>query len=103
MKQYFMQCTDMYLLSLTVCTFVRSFVLSLSLFFPEGLQVVLKAILKAMAPLLQIGLLILFVIIIFAITGMEFFQGKFHATCFLADENNDSTGRFGHDGCPQLT
>ncbi|XP_033643023.1 voltage-dependent P/Q-type calcium channel subunit alpha-1A-like isoform X11 [Asterias rubens] len=57
-----------------------------------SLQVVLKAILKAMAPLLQIGLLILFVIIIFAITGMEFFQGKFHNTCFIADENGKSTG-----------
>ncbi|XP_071801996.1 voltage-dependent calcium channel type A subunit alpha-1-like isoform X9 [Asterias amurensis] len=57
-----------------------------------SLQVVLKAILKAMAPLLQIGLLILFVIIIFAITGMEFFQGKFHSTCFIADANNKSTG-----------
>nr|XP_054769473.1 voltage-dependent calcium channel type A subunit alpha-1-like [Lytechinus pictus] len=50
-----------------------------------SLQVVLKSIIRAMAPLLQITLLILFVIIIFAITGMEFFMGKFHRTCFVYD------------------
>ncbi|XP_071948425.1 voltage-dependent calcium channel type A subunit alpha-1-like isoform X5 [Antedon mediterranea] len=48
----------------------------------ESLQVVLKSILCAMAPLLQIALLIFFVIVIFAITGMEFFRGSFHKTCF---------------------
>ncbi|XP_038071611.1 voltage-dependent calcium channel type A subunit alpha-1-like isoform X1 [Patiria miniata] len=57
-----------------------------------SLQVVLKALLKAMAPLLQIGLLILFVIVIFAIIGMEFFQGKFHKTCFETDEFGNNTG-----------
>lgn len=46
-----------------------------------GLQVVLKSILCAMAPLLQIGLLVLFAIIIFAIIGLEFYNGAFHATC----------------------
>ncbi|XP_071506824.1 voltage-dependent calcium channel type A subunit alpha-1-like isoform X3 [Diadema antillarum] len=48
-----------------------------------SLQVVLKSIIRAMAPLLQIALLILFVIIIFSITGMEFFMGKFHKACFI--------------------
>jgi len=46
-----------------------------------GLQVVLKSILKAMAPLLQIGLLVLFAIVIFAIIGLEFFYGAFHYAC----------------------
>lgn len=47
-----------------------------------GLQVVLKSILCAMAPLLQIGLLVLFAIIIFAIIGLEFYSGAFHSACY---------------------
>ena len=47
----------------------------------EGLQVVLKCILKAMAPLLQIGLLVLFSVVVFAIIGVEFYNGAFHAAC----------------------
>ncbi|GAU95710.1 hypothetical protein RvY_07286 [Ramazzottius varieornatus] len=35
-----------------------------------------------MAPLLQIGLLVLFAILIFAIIGLEFYCGIFHFTCF---------------------
>ncbi len=35
-----------------------------------------------MAPLLQIALLVLFAIVIFAIIGLEFYNGIFHATCF---------------------
>ncbi|ESN95222.1 hypothetical protein HELRODRAFT_128993, partial [Helobdella robusta] len=46
-----------------------------------SLQVVLKSILKAMAPLLQIALLVLFAIVIFAIIGLEFFMGAFHSAC----------------------
>lgn len=49
---------------------------------PTGLQVVLKSIMKAMIPLLQIGLLLFFAILIFAIIGLEFYMGKFHTTCF---------------------
>lgn len=52
-------------------------------FYREGLQVVLKSILKAMAPLLQIAMLVLFAIIIFAIIGLEFFAGAFHSACRL--------------------
>nr|QQY02546.1 voltage-dependent N-type calcium channel subunit alpha-1B [Cryptocotyle lingua] len=51
-----------------------------------SLQVVLTSILKAMAPLLQIGILVLFAILIFAIIGLEFYSGVFHVTCF--DETN---------------
>ncbi|XP_070165290.1 voltage-dependent calcium channel type A subunit alpha-1 isoform X13 [Polyergus mexicanus] len=47
-----------------------------------SLQVVLKSIIKAMAPLLQIGLLVLFAIVIFAIIGLEFYSGTLHKTCF---------------------
>ncbi|XP_055947185.1 voltage-dependent calcium channel type A subunit alpha-1-like [Argiope bruennichi] len=48
-----------------------------------SLQVVLKSIIKAMAPLLQIGLLVLFAIVIFAIIGLEFYSGALHKTCYL--------------------
>ncbi|KAF5405242.1 hypothetical protein PHET_01289 [Paragonimus heterotremus] len=48
----------------------------------ESLQIVLKSILRAMAPLLQISLLVLFAITIFAIIGLEFYSGAFHMTCF---------------------
>ncbi|XP_069465799.1 voltage-dependent N-type calcium channel subunit alpha-1B isoform X3 [Ambystoma mexicanum] len=47
-----------------------------------SLQVVLKSIMKAMVPLLQIGLLLFFAIVMFAIIGLEFYIGKFHKACF---------------------
>ncbi|XP_028827231.1 calcium channel, voltage-dependent, P/Q type, alpha 1A subunit, b isoform X6 [Denticeps clupeoides] len=47
-----------------------------------SLQVVLKSIMKAMIPLLQIGLLLFVAILMFAIIGLEFYMGKFHKTCF---------------------
>ncbi|KAF3688020.1 putative voltage-dependent N-type calcium channel subunit alpha-1B [Channa argus] len=47
-----------------------------------SLQVVLKSIMKAMIPLLQIGLLLFVAILMFAIIGLEFYMGKFHATCY---------------------
>ncbi|XP_061745003.1 voltage-dependent L-type calcium channel subunit alpha-1D-like [Nerophis ophidion] len=47
-----------------------------------SLQVVLNSIIKAMVPLLHIALLVLFVIIIYAIIGLELFIGKLHATCY---------------------
>ncbi|KAK6305186.1 hypothetical protein J4Q44_G00239660 [Coregonus suidteri] len=50
-----------------------------------SLQVVLKSIMKAMVPLLQIGLLLFFAILMFAIIGVEFYMGKFHTTCFNLD------------------
>lgn len=49
--------------------------------FLLGLQVVLNSILRAMVPLLHIALLVLFVIIIYAIIGLELFSGKMHNTC----------------------
>ncbi|KAL6111172.1 cacna1a [Pungitius sinensis] len=47
-----------------------------------SLQVVLKSIMKAMIPLLQIGLLLFVAILMFAIIGLEFYMGKFHTTCY---------------------
>lgn len=57
--------------------------------FVPGLQVVLNSILRAMVPLLHIALLVLFVIIIYAIIGLELFSGELHTTCF-----NNKTGEF---------
>lgn len=51
-----------------------------------SLQVVLKSILKAMAPLLQIALLVLFAIVIFAIIGLEFYSGALHKTCYKKED-----------------
>ncbi|KAL6456562.1 hypothetical protein MHYP_G00351060 [Metynnis hypsauchen] len=48
-----------------------------------SLQVVLNSIIKAMVPLLHIALLVLFVIIIYAIIGLELFIGKMHSTCYI--------------------
>uniref|UniRef100_A0A8D3D0J6 Calcium channel, voltage-dependent, N type, alpha 1B subunit, a n=1 Tax=Scophthalmus maximus TaxID=52904 RepID=A0A8D3D0J6_SCOMX len=50
-----------------------------------SLQVVLKSIMKAMVPLLQIGLLLFFAILMFAIIGLDFYMDKFHRTCFRID------------------
>uniref|UniRef100_O35505-2 Isoform 2 of Voltage-dependent L-type calcium channel subunit alpha-1C n=1 Tax=Cavia porcellus TaxID=10141 RepID=O35505-2 len=47
-----------------------------------SLQVVLNSIIKAMVPLLHTALLVLFVIIIYAIIGLELFMGKMHKTCY---------------------
>ncbi|XP_039766332.1 voltage-dependent L-type calcium channel subunit alpha-1D [Ornithorhynchus anatinus] len=52
-----------------------------------SLQVVLNSIIKAMVPLLHIALLVLFVIIIYAIIGLELFIGKMHKSCFFADSD----------------
>ncbi|XP_062407950.1 voltage-dependent R-type calcium channel subunit alpha-1E-like [Sardina pilchardus] len=61
-----------------------------------SLQIVLKSIIKAMVPLLQIGLLLFFAILMFAIIGLEFYSGKLHHTCLsapdiLENETVDST------------
>nr|XP_043899798.1 voltage-dependent R-type calcium channel subunit alpha-1E isoform X1 [Solea senegalensis] len=61
-----------------------------------SLQIVLKSIMKAMVPLLQIGLLLFFAILMFAIIGLEFYSGKLHSTCkpqpgILGNETVDSS------------
>ncbi|XP_041984282.1 muscle calcium channel subunit alpha-1-like isoform X2 [Aricia agestis] len=47
-----------------------------------SLQIVLNSILKAMVPLFHIAFLVLFVIIIYAIIGLELFSGVLHQTCY---------------------
>ncbi|XP_077439307.1 voltage-dependent R-type calcium channel subunit alpha-1E isoform X2 [Vanacampus margaritifer] len=61
-----------------------------------SLQIVLKSIMKAMVPLLQIGLLLFFAILMFAIIGLEFYSGRLHHTCtpqpgILENETVDSS------------
>ncbi|XP_069956881.1 muscle calcium channel subunit alpha-1 isoform X10 [Cherax quadricarinatus] len=53
-----------------------------------SLQVVLNSILKAMVPLLNIALLVMFVIIIYAIIGLELFSGALHFTCYNNETGN---------------
>ena len=56
--------------------------ISISFSFLSGLQVVISAILKAIGPLVNIALLLLFAIIIFAIVGLEFYAGALNSTCY---------------------
>ncbi|KAK5889130.1 hypothetical protein CesoFtcFv8_015160 [Champsocephalus esox] len=51
-----------------------------------SLQIVLKSIMKAMIPLLQIGLLLFFAILMFAIIGLEFYSGKLNQNCLPSVE-----------------
>lgn len=53
-----------------------------SLFLFSGLQVVLNSIIKALIPLFHIALLVVFVVIIYAIIGVELFMGRLHKTCY---------------------
>lgn len=46
-----------------------------------------------MVPLLHIALLVLFVIIIYAIIGLELFSGKLHSTCY---DNKTGRKHFAH-------
>ncbi|XP_028339649.1 voltage-dependent L-type calcium channel subunit alpha-1S isoform X2 [Physeter macrocephalus] len=48
-----------------------------------SLQVVLNSIVKATLPLFHIALLVLFMVIIYAIIGLELFKGKMHKTCYF--------------------
>jgi hypothetical protein len=50
-----------------------------------GLQVVMSSIGKAIGPLVNIALLLLFAVIIFAIIGLEFYAGALNKTCYRLD------------------
>ncbi|XP_057290676.1 voltage-dependent calcium channel type A subunit alpha-1-like isoform X2 [Hydractinia symbiolongicarpus] len=50
-----------------------------------SLQVVMTSIVRAMFPLLQVLFLVVFVIIIYAIIGLEFFVKRFHYSCYSND------------------
>uniref|UniRef100_G3PEK3 Voltage-dependent L-type calcium channel subunit alpha n=1 Tax=Gasterosteus aculeatus aculeatus TaxID=481459 RepID=G3PEK3_GASAC len=54
-----------------------------------SLQIVLNSIMKAMVPLLHIGMLVMFVIIIYAIIGLELFIGRMHKTCYSSTTEDD--------------
>ena len=58
-----------------------------------GLQVVLKSIFKALAPLMQIALLVMFAILIFAIIGLEFYSGALHKTCYSVQDLSKSVSQ----------
>ena len=45
-------------------------------------QVVINSIFKAMVPLFHVALLVLFVILIYAIIGLELFSGMLHRACY---------------------
>ncbi|XP_060787411.1 voltage-dependent L-type calcium channel subunit alpha-1D isoform X1 [Neoarius graeffei] len=53
-----------------------------------SLQIVLNSIMKAMVPLFHIGLLVMFVIIIYAIIGLELFIGRMHKTCYYVGKDH---------------
>ncbi|ETE71477.1 Voltage-dependent R-type calcium channel subunit alpha-1E, partial [Ophiophagus hannah] len=69
-----------------------------------SLQIVLKSIMKAMVPLLQIGLLLFFAILMFAIIGLEFYSGKLHQACYVNNSGElqelDPPHPCGVQGCP---
>merc|ERR1719264_1201773 len=50
-----------------------------------SLQVVISSIIKAIGPLANIALLLMFAITIFAIIGLEFFAGALNSTCYRLD------------------
>ncbi len=58
---------------------------------------VLNSILKAMMPLFHIALLVVFVIIIYAIIGVELFMGKLRQTCY-----HEVTSKFIFQSCFSL-
>lgn len=74
-----------------------------------SLQIVLTSIVKALIPLFYIALLVVFVIIIYAIIGVELFMGKLRHTCYNVttrsfldpdDMHPCSTGKYGFQ-CPE--
>jgi len=71
-----------------------------------SLQIVMNAILMAIIPLMNIALLVIFVIIIYAIIGLELFMGAFHKTCFdiyTGEMMEDPTPCGGIYSCPNGT
>ena len=58
---------------------------------------VLNSIFKAMLPLFHIALLVLFMVIIYAIIGLELFKGKMHKTCYFIG-TGELPGRWGGVG-----
>ena len=57
----------------------------------------LNSIIKALIPLFHIALLVVFVVIIYAIIGVELFMGRLHKTCY-----DNVTGRCNKNGPGKL-
>ncbi|XP_065654096.1 voltage-dependent L-type calcium channel subunit alpha-1D isoform X2 [Hydra vulgaris] len=57
-----------------------------------SLQILMKSLFRAMVPLLQILLLVLFVIVIFSIVGLELLRGRYHYACFNISYPGDLNG-----------
>jgi len=71
-----------------------------------SLQIVMNAILMAIIPLVNIAMLVIFVVIIYAIIGLELFMGAFHKTCFdiyTGEMMEDPTPCGGLFSCPNGT
>uniref|UniRef100_A0A5K3EI23 Voltage-dependent L-type calcium channel subunit alpha n=1 Tax=Mesocestoides corti TaxID=53468 RepID=A0A5K3EI23_MESCO len=68
-----------------------------------SLQVVLNSIVTAMVPLFHIFLLVIFLITVYAIIGLELFQSKLHATCYLVQDNTTYGLRNVTEPCKNLT
>uniref|UniRef100_A0A3B5ALJ0 Voltage-dependent calcium channel type A subunit alpha-1 n=1 Tax=Stegastes partitus TaxID=144197 RepID=A0A3B5ALJ0_9TELE len=67
-----------------------------------SLQIVLKSIMKAMIPLLQIGLLLFFAILMFAIIGLEFYSGKLRSTYNMTLDSSMVNFACGIRKCPEM-
>ena len=57
----------------------------------------LNSIIKALIPLFHIALLVVFVVIIYAIIGVELFMGRLHKTCY-----DNITGNCNFFMCPVI-
>ena len=55
-----------------------------------GLQIVIASIAKAMIPLSNVCVLVAFVIVIYAIIGLQMLIGSFHFTCFNTTTNGET-------------
>lgn len=64
-----------------------------------GLQIVLTSIVKALIPLFYIAMLVVFVIIIYAIIGVELFMGKLRHTCYNTTSREYSPIRSSRSNC----
>eukprot|EP01135_Chromosphaera_perkinsii_P012279 Nk52_evm16s2630 gene=Nk52_evmTU16s2630 len=53
----------------------------------EPLQIVMNSILQSLPNLANIGLLLLFLIVVYGIMGLQFFVGKLHRSCYWDDDN----------------
>ena len=63
----------------------------------------MSAIAKAIGPLVNIALLLLFAIIIFAIIGLEFYGGALNKTCYDIRDLSEYASLKIHPKCKKIT